>query len=217
VRSPESRTAPLRVRELGLVAVALVSIPFFDVPLAQAIRGSALEDAWLLQGGTWLLDWITGKEIWRYLLATLLVVPGLLLLFASERHRRLGAALLFVGLVHLSASLIVVVAKPLFGRLRPDELLSSGAESAWFVGGSSFPSGHTAFYFGLFLPLAWLLPQWRAALLVIPCFIGLARIDANDHFLADVCASIALASFLTLLFAYLLRRWLPDPRAQHLA
>jgi hypothetical protein len=45
--------------------------------------------------------------------------------------------------------------------------------------------------------------------LIVPIFIGLARIDANEHFLADVCASIALSCLLTLAVAWLLRGWLP--------
>jgi membrane-associated phospholipid phosphatase len=79
----------------------------------------------------------------------------------------------------------------------------------WFVGGSSFPSGHTAFYFGLFLPLAWLFPRHHTAWMFVPVFIALARINANDHYLADVCTSIVLCCLLTLAFARLLRPWLP--------
>ncbi len=209
MRAPE-------IRGLALVAalVAAIAVPWIDVPLARAIHGSAIEDHRILQGGTVLLDWITLKEVWRYLLATLILVPGLALM-AMPTRRELGARFVFVGGVHGLASLVVALLKPVIGRVRPDELIVGGADPAWFVGGSSFPSGHTAFYFGLFLPLAWLFPRWRTAWLFVPVFVGLARIDANDHYLADVCTSIALSSALTLAFARLLRRWLPiddEPR-----
>lgn len=204
------RLVDLRNLAIVTAGVAALSIAFVDHSLARAIEGSALEDNRILQGGTWLLDWITGKEIWRYLLATLLAVPGLALM-AKPKHRLLGAMLVFVGLVNALASLVVALAKPVLGRVRPDEVFDNGADPGWFVGGSSFPSGHTAFYFGLCLPLAWLFPRWRALWLAIAGFIGVARIDANEHYLADVCTSIALASVLTLLFARALRSWLPSP------
>lgn len=203
------RTNELRTIAIAMALLAALSIAFVDEPLALAIEGTTIEDNRILQGGTWLLDWITGKEIWRYLLAALLAVPGLALM-AMPKHRRLGAMLAFVGLVNGLASLVVALAKPVLGRVRPDEVFDEGADPGWFVGGSSFPSGHTAFYFGLCLPLAWLFPRWRAAWLSIALFIGLARIDANEHYLADVCTSIALACVLTLLVARVLRSWLPS-------
>lgn len=203
MRAPE-------LRGLALVAalVAAIAIPWVDLPLARSIHGSALEDHPILQGGTLLLDWITLKEVSRHLLAALLLAPGLVLMAIPSR-RELGAQLVFVGLTLGLANLAIEIGKPLFGRVRPDELLVGGAQRQWFVGGSSFPSGHTAFYFGLFLPLAWLYPRWRIAWLFVPVFIATARIDANLHYLADVCASIALASVITLACARLLRRWLP--------
>lgn len=204
------RSVELRALAIAMGLAAAVSIAFVDEPLARAIEGTALEDNPILQGGTWLLDWITGKEIWRHLIAVLLAVPGLGLM-AVPKHRRLGAMLAFVGITNGLASLVVALAKPLLGRVRPDEVFDHGADPGWFVGGSSFPSGHTAFYFGLCLPLAWLFPRWRAAWLAIALLIGLARIDANEHYLADVCTSIALACVLTLLVARSLRPWLPPP------
>jgi membrane-associated phospholipid phosphatase len=99
--------------------------------------------------------------------------------------------------------------KVLFGRLRPYQLLERNDWShAWFSGGNSFPSGHVAYFWGLFLPLACLYPKYGVPLLVVPVFIALARIDENVHFLSDVLGSIALAALMTLLGAVLLGRWI---------
>ena len=102
------------------------------------------------------------------------------------------------------ATLVTGVAKNLFGRLRPFQVLESGDWThAWFVNGNSFPSGHAGYYFGLFLPLAWLFPRWRWPLLLAPWFIAIARINANDHFVSDVAASMLVVGLLTLLAARL--------------
>jgi membrane-associated phospholipid phosphatase len=96
-----------------------------------------------------------------------------------------------------------------FGRLRPYQLLEHNDWShAWFAGGTSFPSGHVSFFWGLFLPLAYLYPKYRVPLLVLPVFIGFARIDENVHFLSDVLGSIALAAIVTLLAAVVFGRWI---------
>ena len=101
------RIAELRSLAIVMALTAAVAILFADLPLAQAIHGSAFEDDPTLQGGTLLFDWITGKEIWRYLLAVLLLVPGLLLMITPVR-RQLGAKLVFVGGVHGLASLVLM-------------------------------------------------------------------------------------------------------------
>ena len=94
------------------------------------------------------------------------------------------------------------------------EVLAGGDWShVWHAGGGSFPSGHSAFYFGLLLPLAAACPRaWQRALLVaVAVFAILARIDLAKHFLSDVSASALIAASYALLVASVLRRWLPAP------
>jgi membrane-associated phospholipid phosphatase len=202
---------PLRTRFLlwhllaGTV-LALAGLAGCDRALAVALQGSAYQDLWLFHGGTVLLDTVTAKDVSKFL-------PGLVLIACAAalsvpaRTRASARGILFVGVVQLLSTLIAGVSKNLFGRLQPFEVLQAADWShAWFVGGSSFPSGHAGFYFGLFLPLAWLLPRWRWPLVVIPWFIAVARVDANHHFISDIGVSIALASVLTLALARVLVR-----------
>jgi membrane-associated phospholipid phosphatase len=150
---------------------------------------------WWGQGTAWL-DLIALKEVSNFLLGALLVVAagGLV---AIRRTRRIGWPLLYLGLVQFLSTTIADLAKPQFGRLRPFEALegSSGAD-LWFVGANAFPSGHAAFYAGLFFPLMLLLPRWSALWVLPPAFIAVARVVGNDHYLSDVCASLALAAAL---------------------
>lgn len=177
-----------------------------DRAIAEQVSGSGLERHPIFVQGTLLLDWVSGKELSKFLIGGVLGAVAFVLL-CVPRTRRVGWNTLFIALVQLSATLIAGVGKNIFGRLRPFQVLQGGDwEHAWFVGGSAFPSGHTGFYFGLFLPLAYLFPRWRWPLMIVPWFIAVARIDANDHFLADVAASIALAGLLTLILARITRR-----------
>jgi membrane-associated phospholipid phosphatase len=178
--------------------LALLGLLGLDQSLAVGLHGSAYEDLWFFRAGTTLLDTITAKEASKFLLGlVLLACAGAL--FIAARTRALARGTLFVGVVQLLSTLVAGVSKNLFGRLRPFELLQSGDWShAWLVGGNSFPSGHAGYYFGLFLPLAFLFPRWRWPLMVVPWFIAVARIDANHHFISDVGVSIVMVAALVL-------------------
>jgi membrane-associated phospholipid phosphatase len=187
---------------VGFAAIAalltLLAIPLWDLRLARGVRESGVEGAWLFSEGTRVLDLVTGKEVSKFLLGMLLLASGAGL-SAFARTRRHARMLLLVGAVQLLSTLACGVAKNVFGRLRPFEVLGPEvSDPPWFVGGSSFPSGHTGFYFGLCLPLAWLFPRWRWPLLAVPLFIAVARVVANDHFSSDVTASMGVAALLTL-------------------
>ena len=183
----------------------LAAIAFLDRPLAEYIRASGWENAWVFFAGIRLLDTLSGKDLYKFLPGLALAILGGALLI-PVRMRQHGVALLFVGATHMLSTLICGMSKELFRRLRPHELLDSGNwDAMWFVSGSSFPSGHAGFYFGLFLPLVYLFPRWRWPLLVVPFFIAAARINANMHFLSDVTASMAVAALVTLAMVAALR------------
>ena len=104
--------------------------------------------------------------------------------------------------------------KDAFGRLRPEQALASADGAPLrFAGGGSFPSGHSAFYFGLLLPLAAACPlRWvRVPLTAVPVYAVLARVDMAKHFLSDVSASALMVSLYALFASWLVGRWLPAP------
>ena len=190
--------------QAGIGALLLIAgLSGLDRVIAEYLRSSGGEGLWIFEAGTVLLDTVSGKDLSKFAIGLLLIVAALALLVAT-RTRIIGRKFLFVGLTQLCATLVTGVSKNFFGRLRPFELLQSGDWShAWFVGGSSFPSGHAGFYFGLFLPLALSWTRWRWPLMFLPWFVAVARVDANHHFLSDVAASIVIVSLITLLFARL--------------
>jgi membrane-associated phospholipid phosphatase len=204
----------LALTALVCAALALVSIFGFDRCIAEAVHASAAASATLFVDGTRALDAVSGRSLLHshalsgVLLGGILFVLGVLI-WLFNRGNALGRALIFTGGVQLATIAAAFGLKDVFGRQRPYEIFGHGDwQHMWFAGGSSFPSGHNAFFWGLFLPLMYLFPRWRIPLLIIPLFIALARIDMSFHFLSDVLASIALAALVTLIAATLCSRWI---------
>ena len=188
--------------------VAFISVLALDRGIAEAVRHSGIESAAVIVRVREAFDIFTGSfvahsygYIGQVLLGGTLVAIGLVWLLVRQTNLT-ARALIFTGLVQIGTIEAGSLLKGVFGRLRPFQLLESGDWShMWFASGNSFPSGHVAFFWGLFLPLAYLYPKYCVPLLVLPVFIAFARIDENVHFLSDVLGSIALACIVTLLAA----------------
>jgi membrane-associated phospholipid phosphatase len=195
--------------------IAFTSVFAFDRGIAEAVRHAGIESAAVIVRVREAFDIFTGSflargygNIGQMLLGGTLIAIGVAWLLL-RRTSFTARALIFTGLVQVTTIETGSLLKGVFGRLRPFQLLERGDWShIWFAGGNSFPSGHVAFFWGLFLPLAYLYPKYRVPLLVLPVFIGFARIDENVHFLSDVLGSIALASIVTLLAAVVFGRWI---------
>jgi membrane-associated phospholipid phosphatase len=197
----------------ALIAAVCAGLGFagLDRPLAEWVRSSDIENARFFVWGLAALDTVTVLHL--FIVPWIAIIAGALLL-RGERRVRLGMTLVTAGLVQLAAIHTMLLAKDYFGRLRPFKVFDQGDWShVWFVGGDSFPSGHSAFYFGICLPLAAACPiRWlRAVLIAIPLYVVLARIDMAKHFLSDVSTSALMVALYALFAAWLTARWLPPP------
>ncbi|MEP7042184.1 MAG: phosphatase PAP2 family protein [Dokdonella sp.] len=202
------------------IAAALCALGYFvvDRALAEWVRASGIENAVVFVYGLGALDWISGMVVSIWLIGGIAFALGAIG-WALRRAARWPRVLLAAALVQYATIATMIAGKDHFGRLRPQQVFAAGDWShVWFAGGVSFPSGHSAFYFGLLLPLAAACPQrWlRTLLLAIPLFAVLARIDLAKHFLSDVSMSACLAAIYALIVASLLRHWLPLPRTASL-
>ena len=191
-----------------LVALGLLGL---DRPIAEWVRASGVENARVFAWGLAALDTLSGISLWFWLAGCVALAIGVIGL-AIARDARWPRAFLAAGVIQIATLHTMIFGKDSFGRLRPHQVLESGDWShVWHAGGGSFPSGHSAFYFGLLLPLAAACPvRWlRALLLAIPVFVAIARLDLERHFLSDVAASAVIAAVYTLVAAWVLRRWWP--------
>lgn len=189
--------------------LTLLSIFFLDQPVAAFVQRVGGRQSPLFQEGTHWLEIASGftiPQIGRYFLAYLLLGAAALL-FIARSTRHLAWICLFIGSTHLVARVVAGVLKNVFNRLRPFEVIQAGNWDWHFFGnhGSSFPSGHSAHFWSLFLPLAFLFPRYRLLFFIIPVYIMVARVGVNDHWCSDVIASAGIAALTTLFFAWLYR------------
>jgi membrane-associated phospholipid phosphatase len=191
--SPDARSAWLTAGTGLLLVVA--GLAGMDRFLARTdLASDELDRIW--GGALSLLDVASGKGVAAFLLGGVMILAAL----ARNGFRRRpiwSGRLFYVGGAQLLCTAIADFAKPAFGRLRPFQALADGAgPDRWFMGPDfgSFPSGHAAFYAGLFLPLALLFPRRAVPLLAVPLLVGAERIASNDHYASDVGASFLLAA-----------------------
>lgn len=199
-------TSAARVMALALAAAGLLltaaGIAGLDGIVVRALALGGLDLGWLDRFVD-AADLAAGKGISNFLLGPLLILAGLALNLVQKR-RLLPGAWLYVGAAQFIATCVGDFSKPLFGRLRPFQALEGGAwRDQWFMGADygSFPSGHAAFYFGLFVPIAVVAPRWGLPLLAVPLLIAVERVISLDHYPSDVAASMAAAALLAWLLA----------------
>jgi len=188
------------------LALVLLSIFFFDQPIAAFVEKAGGRSSAILLQGTSFLEVISGFPIARFALSYALLSAGLILSFWNST-RAAAWMLLFIGCAQFVTRIAAGTLKGVFDRLRPFEVIQVGDWDWKFFGGhgSSFPSGHAAHFWGLFFPLAFLFPRYRLPLLIVPLFISVARVGVNDHWCSDVLASSAIAAAITLFFIWIFR------------
>jgi len=202
---------------LFALVLTLLGIFFFDQPVAAFVQHAGGEHSAVLKKGTTWLEIAVGLHITQYFLTYLLLGLGAVL-FISKTSRSAAWVLFFVGCTQTVTRLTVTGLKEVFQRLRPFKVIEAGNwDWKFFSGhGDAFPSGHSAFFWGLFFPLAFIFPRYRLPLLIIPVFISIARVGVNVHWCSDVIAAAGLAALVTLVFIWLFRMkpTMSNPRSQ---
>jgi len=186
--------------------LTLLSIFLLDQPIAAFVQRAGGRSSIIFLKGTSFLEIAFGFPINRYAL-TYALLAAAAILFIGKSTRSAAWMVLFIACAQLGTRLTSVVLKGIFERLRPFEVIQAGNwDWKFFSGhGNSFPSGHGAYFWGLFFPLAFLFPRYRLPLLIIPLFISVARVGVNEHWCSDVLASATVAALITLISIWLFR------------
>lgn len=152
-----------------------------------------------------VLDGVTLKQFSGFILGAIIIVASLIGTRVASLRQRAWLTF-YIGIVQFSATTVCDLSKPLFGRLRPYEMLAEGGADRWFVGANSFPSGHAGFYAGVVFPIVALWPKTSWPLLGLPLLVAIQRVTSLDHYLSDVSASIAAVALLTMAFRRVAKR-----------
>jgi membrane-associated phospholipid phosphatase len=181
----------------GVAGAALALVALDDVVARTPALHPAAPGALFVVGVT-VFEVVTALDLHRF--ANIVAFAAVAVVCAARPAWRAQVRpLLFMASTLFVARYGVGLMKPLFGRLRPRQMLEGhvDATSTFFQGGGSFPSGHGAHAFALALPLALLFPRWRAPLLGMAAFVAVARVAVNDHYPSDVLAGMAWAALVT--------------------
>ena len=184
-----------------LSLLTLVTVLYIDRPFAVWINNNVSKDLPVMRNAINFLEIIFGFEISKFLLGFILLAAALIM-WLIKKSKQQTNIILFIAVSHITSRLVAGVLKNFFDRSRPFEFLDNMAIDDFFVntGGSSFPSGHVAYFFGLFLPLIFLFPKYWYFFLPIPVFVFIQRIVTNDHYLGDALFSVGLSYLFTICF-----------------
>lgn len=199
---------------LAFLLACLVSILLVDQPLAFVIADRLRAVQPFFRTFTHLAELASGFPVSKYLPGLILLIVGGIVYFVDKNSLR-AKLFFFVALTFMLSRLTAGTLKNVFERVRPFDLLETGRFGQTFFvdGGSSFPSGHAAHFWGLFLPLMFLFPKYKIPFLIVPVLIGLGRVVVGDHYLSDVLASVYIAFFFTFILAKMMKVDLPHQPA----
>ncbi len=100
------------------------------------------------------------------------------------------------------SGIIVIVIKVIFARYRPPKFINEELYGFnWFDFGyiiNSFPSGHSATAFSVYVALSLLIPKFKWFFLIFATLIALSRVALGVHYLSDVLIGSLIGATISL-------------------
>ncbi len=151
---------------------------FFNVTLANPVTN-------------FIMPIITSDWMLRILYAIAVVI---MLIFGKARLR--WAVLCSVIVLVLTDQISAGVLKPLFGRLRPCQVLEGINLLVTCGGGKSMPSSHAANSFGQAVLFSLLFPAVRWPLIIFAALVAMSRVMVGVHYPFDIIAGAILGALI---------------------
>lgn len=113
----------------------------------------------------------------------------------------------FLGMI--TAGISALLLKMLIGRPRPKLQVEDVVHGfSWHWSYHSFPSGHTAHWFGLVAALAVIAPRWSVGVGIFAGAVAWSRVYLGQHYVGDILGGITLGVTVGLVFGLGARRLL---------
>jgi membrane-associated phospholipid phosphatase len=135
-------------------------------------------------------DWLEPFFLLITQLGSIFMLGALLLIYLYKKHYHIVLRLLLTGTL---AYMLAGVAKDLWGRARPFDVIPDIISREFIVRGSGFPSGHMALATALGFTLAHYLPKkFRLPIALLVILIGISRIYLGVHAPLDIVGGFAI-------------------------
>ena len=201
---------------IGILAV--FAIIFLSGAIISAIYGRDGTHLFINQYHSHSIDQL--MKLWTHLGdGALLAGTAVLLFFSKIRY-----GLIFLGSFLLSSFIVQILKRTIFlGMPRPLKYFENSGVDLHLISGlkiyysNSFPSGHSATAFALFIGLALLIKNqtWKIIFLIIACTVAFSRVYLSQHFLVDIIFGSLIGVLCALLshwyFHYLDKSFLSFP------
>lgn len=140
-----------------------------------------------------------------------IALPLIIAFICGAYSRSCGLRMIYISGSVLLSGLIVNILKPVFGRARPDIMLSKGIFGFYpfhfdVVGDGahlyhSFPSGHSATAASVAIALTMIYPRGRYFFFLFAIIVSLSRVMVMRHYPSDIFSGMFIG-FLAPLFLY---------------
>lgn len=187
---------------IGVLFIAIISYIFFDKTIATFFASNScyVKD---------FISYFSKFGISKYYL----IGSFLIFILCYRSFKTLSKAALYIFVTTATSGIIIIIIKIVFARYRPPKFINEELYGFnWFDIGyivNSFPSGHSATAFSVFVALALLLPKYRWFFLLFASLIAFSRVTIGVHYFSDILVG-SLIGTLTSLYFY--KKFYPQPQ-----
>lgn len=173
----------------------------FDVTLFRWLNSLVFLN---LPVGGWIDAWIIFKA--EFLGLWILGILALILIFSKNKKSWLQISFYALLSSAIARFIFTDIIRFFYHRPRPFEILENTNQLIFHSLGSSFPSGHAAFFFAVAASVFFFHRIWGIIFFGITLYIGTGRIEAGLHWPTDIIMGAVVGIFSAWLVQFFVRK-----------